>query len=305
MRRTLALAVLLTIAAAGRVGAAGAERPTITIPRTTEPPVLSRYLDGRTTPPGVRITGLVQREPGDGVPSSVETMAFLSYDEDHLYAVFICKDDPAKIRANMTKREAIMGDDIVGLVLDTYHDGRRAYMFLVNPLGIQMDGVSTEGQRDDYSYDTLWQSDGRLTADGYVVVMKIPFKSLRFSNAPTQTWGVAVGRIVQRANETSFWPYITRRIAGFGQQMATLEGLQGISPGRNLQVIPYGDFAAARVLNDDGVRVEESSARAGPGREGGHQGRVDRGHDRESRLQPGRVGRAAGHGQPEVRGVLP
>ena len=259
----LPLRAVLLLAVACPVFAAGAEKPTLTIPRVTEPPVLSRYLDGKTTPPGVRITGLVQREPGDGVPSSVDTTVYLSYDDRHLYAVFICQDDPAKIRANMTKREAIMGDDVAGLVLDTYHDGRRSYMFLVNPLGIQMDGVTTEGQEDDYSYDTLWQSDGRLTADGYVVVMKIPFKSLRFSNAPAQTWGVAVGRIIPRNNETSFWPYITRRIAGFGQQMATMEGLQGISPGRNLQIIPYGDFATARVLDEGGVHVTENSARAG------------------------------------------
>jgi hypothetical protein len=133
----------------------------------------------------------------------------------------------------------------------------------VNPLGIQMDGVSTEGQDEDYSYDTLWQSDGRLTADGYVAVLTIPFKSLRFNNATTQTWGVAVARIIPRVNETSFWPYITRRIAGAGQQMATLEGVQGISPGRNLQAIPYGNFAAARVLDEEGVRRSEDSARVG------------------------------------------
>ena len=263
MRRPVAFILLLLAALAGPANAAGAEKPTVTIPRVTEPPVLSRYLDGKVTPPGVRITGLVQREPGDGVPSSVETAVYLSYDEGHLYAVFICKDDPAKVRANMTKREAIMGDDVVGLLLDTYHDGRRSYEYLANPLGIQLDGVATEGQDDDYSYDALWHSDGRVTADGYVVVMRIPFKSLRFSNASSQTWGVAVARSVPRANEMSFWPYITRRISGFGQQMATLEGLQGISPGRNLQAIPYGNFATARVLDEDGVRRTENSTRVG------------------------------------------
>jgi hypothetical protein len=242
---------------------AAADRPSITIPRVMEPPVLSGLLDGKTTPPGVRITGFVQREPGDGVPVSLETTAYLSYDQDHLYVVFVCKDDPARVRANMTKREAIMGDDVVGLVLDTYHDGHRAYMFLVNPLGIQLDGVTTEGQNDDYSYDTLWQSDGRLTADGYIVVVRIPFRSLRFSAAETHTWGVAVARLIPRANETSFWPYITRRVAGFGQQLATLEGLEGISPGRNLQAIPYGNFAAARVLGEDGVPRSEDAAQVG------------------------------------------
>jgi hypothetical protein len=261
MRRILATAVLLL--AAARTGAAGAEKPSVTIPRVTDPPVLARYLDETTTPPGVRITGFVQREPGDGVPSSVETTVYLSYDESHLYAVFICKDDPGKVRANMTKREAIMNDDVVALIVDTYHDGRRAYEFIVNPFGIQLDGVAAEGQDDDFSYDTLWQSDGRLTSFGYVVLVKIPFKSLRFSNAPAQTWGVAVGRIVPRNNETSFWPYVTRRIAGFGQQLATMDGLQGISPGRNLQIIPYGDFATAKVVDEAGVRVTDSAARAG------------------------------------------
>jgi hypothetical protein len=241
---------------------ARAQRPEVTIPRAAEPPVLERYLDGETVPPGARVSGFLQREPGDGVPSSLETAAYLSYDAQQLYVVFVCHDDPAKVRSNLSKRESIMSDDVVGLVLDTYHDGHRSYLFLANPLGIQMDGVSTEGQNDDYSFDALWRSYGRVTPRGYVVLMAIPFRSLRFSTSPTQTWGIALARIVPRANETSFWPYITRRIAGFGQQLATLKGLERISPGRNLQAIPYGNFATARML-DEGLRRTESSARVG------------------------------------------
>ena len=263
MRHTCLTATLVPLLLAALVVPAVAQRPSLTIPRVSGPPVLGRYLDGKATPPGVKVTGFVQREPGDGAPSSVDTTAYLSYDNEHLYAVFVSKDDPAKIRANLTRREAIMGDDIVGVILDTYHDGRRAYMFLTNPLGIQLDGVTTEGQEDDYSYDTLWQSEGRLTADGFVVVIKIPFRSLRFSASDTQTWGIALGRIVPRNSETSFWPYITRRIASVGQQMATLEGLSGISPGRNLQAIPYGNFATARILDDAGERKTENAARVG------------------------------------------
>ncbi len=257
-----------------------------------------------TTPPGVRITGFVQREPGDGVPSSLETTAYLSYDEQHLYAVFVAKDDPGKVRANMTKREAIMGDDIVGLLLDTYHDGRRAYQFMVNPLGIQLDGVTTEGQDDDYSYDTLWQSDGRLTKDGYVVVMKIPFKSLRFSNAETQTWGVAVARSIPRANETSFWPYITRRIVG----IRTATGHAGRPGGHLAGAQPPGDSVRQlRVRPRAGRRRRARDRGFGSrraGRQGGHQGRVHGRPHGEPRLQPGGVGRAAGHGQSAIRGVL-
>jgi hypothetical protein len=272
----VAAAVLLFAVAPGTAGAqppaqplaqtpvaTPAQNPTIKIPRVTEPPVLEKYLDGTIVPPGAKVSEFWQREPGDGVPASLESAAYLSYDATHLYVVYVCKDDPAKVRANLTKREAIMGDDIVGLLLDPYHDGRRAYEFFTNPLGIQLDGVAAVGQDDDWSYDALWQSDGKVTTDGYVVVMKVPFKSLRFSNARTQTWGVAVARIIPRANETSFWPYVTRRIAGFGQQLATLEGLENISPGRNLQAIPYGNFATAREMGEDGVQRTDNSARVG------------------------------------------
>jgi hypothetical protein len=241
---------------------AAQERPALRIERVSTPPAIAAYVDGKTVPAGTHVTGLKQREPGDGTDASVETDVYVSYDDRQLYVVYICRDDPAKVRANLTKREAIMGDDVVGLVLDTYNDGRRSYLFLANPLGIQLDGVSTEGQDDDYSYDTVWTSEGRRTDFGYVVLMALPFKSLRFSNAHAQTWGIAFARLVPRNNESSFWPFITRRIASVGKQLARLDGLAGISPGRNLLAIPYGNFAADRVLGDSGY-VSDQSARIG------------------------------------------
>lgn len=256
----LAAALGLLLASAGP---AAAEPPTVRIQRVDSPPVIEHFVDGQSVPPGTHITGFVQREPGDGVPISEETHAYVSYDSRHLYVVFVCKEDPARLRARMTRREAIEGDDMVGVVLDTYGDGRRAYLFLVNPLGIQLDGVTGDGMDDDYSYDTLWTSEGRITRDGYVVLISIPFRSLRFSRAPSHTWGFAVARAIVRTNETAFWPYITRRIASFGQQLARLEGLEGISPGRNLQAIPYATFAAARLLDPSGVHRDERDGRAG------------------------------------------
>jgi hypothetical protein len=242
---TVALSLVLTAAASA------AQAPTLRIPRVAQPPEIGDFLDG--TPPNglVSVTDFVQREPGDGVPASQPTTAYFGYDDDHLYVVFVCQDDPSKVRAHYSKRESIFGDDIVGVLLDTFRDQRRAYLFLTNPLGIQLDGVTSETQDDDYSFDTLWHSEGQLTDRGYVVRIAIPFKSLRFSNAAVQTWGIGVGRIIPRNNETSFWPYITRRVAGFAQQLATLEGLERISPGRNMQIIPYGTFTGARFLESD------------------------------------------------------
>ena len=92
----------------------------------------------------------------------------------------------------MSRREQIFSDDFVGVFLDTFNDRQRAYMFLVSPLGIQLDGIVTEGQNDDFSFDTIWQSRGEVTDFGFITSIAIPFKSLRFPPASgPQTWGIS------------------------------------------------------------------------------------------------------------------
>lgn len=219
------------------------------IRRVITPPKLEDYLDGKSRPDELKVTGFKQRDPGDGVPVTQDTTAYLSYDDKHLYVIFVCKDEPGKVRAHMNKRENLGNDDAVGIVLDTFHDRLRAYLFAANPLGIQLDGITTEGQNDDMSFDTVWHSDGKVTADGYVVWVSIPFKSLRFHNSDVQTWGIGLLRNISRNNESAWFPFITRNITGFTQQLAELNGLEKISPGRNIQIIPYGFFARARFLD--------------------------------------------------------
>ena len=243
-------AVLVFIAFFLFLGAARATPPVLEIARATRTPKLNDYLvdlprDGETV-----IREFRQREPGDGVPISERTTSFISYDQKNLYVIFVCDDKPDQIRAHMAKREDIQSDDMVTLYLDTFHDRRRAYVFSVNPLGVQLDGIVTEGQSTDYSFDTLWYSEGRLTETGYAVSITIPFKSLRFSGEAMQSWGMALGRSISRKNEIAHWPFISTRVDGFVNQMATLGGMKDISRGRNVQLIPYGIAARARFLDE-------------------------------------------------------
>ena len=229
---------------------ARADAQILNIPRVSGPPDLG----GPPSSPeagGAIVTDFRQHDPGDGVPCSRKTTASVSCDDDHLYVVFDCADEPDKIRAHLTKREDILDDDRVVVYLDTYRDHHRAYLFASNPLGVQLDGIVTEGQDDDYTFDSIWYSGGKLTPSGYQVKMAIPFRSLRFSDARTQTWGIALGRFIPRNNEEAYWPYITKRVSGLVPQFATATGLEGISPGRNVQFIPYGISTRAKFLDTD------------------------------------------------------
>jgi hypothetical protein len=238
-----ALVVTPTAAAAAQ-----ALPPTeIVIPRVADAPSFADYLEGGSRP-GLRITDFRQREPLDLAPGSQATEAYVSYDGTRIYAAFICRQPMATLRARMQKREDIHADDLVGLYLDTFYDRQRAYLFYASPLGVQADGVMTENNGEDFSFDTEWSSHGEITPDGYVVLISVPFKSLRFPATADgqQRWGFGLVRSIRSANETDFWPGNTKRVNGFIAQFATATGVSNVSPGRNLQLTPYGTFTGAR-----------------------------------------------------------
>jgi hypothetical protein len=232
------------------------------IPRAARPPQLTDFLNG--SPQGLAITDFRQYTPGDGVPVSQPTTAYLSYDDKNLYVGWICRDEPAKIRARIAKRKDIESDDRVTINIDTFHDHRGAYWFDVNPYGIQFDGITTDGQGDDRSWEGLWYTEAQLTPDGYVVLETIPFRTLRFPSAPKQTWGVMVARFIVRENEFSTWPSMSRRRSSqFVGQFADMEIDADLSPGRNLQVIPYGLASGGRFLDETKGFDSQNEARAG------------------------------------------
>ena len=203
----------------------------------------------------VKVTGFTQRTPYDGESVSQPTEAYLGYDQQNLYVVFVCFDDPKQVRARLSRREDIYDDDQVEIMLDTFHDRRRAYAFQTTPLGVQWDAIWTEAPRSeingnfDTSFDTVWNSRGKLTSRGYVVWLAIPFKSLRFPPTKKQVWGIILYRGIHRQNEDAFWPHISRKLQGRLGQAATLYGLEDISPGRSLELIPYGLLRGFRALD--------------------------------------------------------
>jgi hypothetical protein len=266
--RRIALILLLALgfsgpAAAAQEPPAPASRPELTIERLHRPPTLDDFLD--MEPPAdlagelTRVQGFTQRDPEDGQPASQETDVYLGYDDDYVYVIFVAFDaEPDRMRAHIARRERVFGDETVEVQFDTFNDERRAYSFLTNPYGVQWDAIWTEGSGFDTSWDTVWQSRGQLTDRGYVVWMAIPFKSMRFPPDDDQTWGVVFVRDIPRNNEVSFWPRVTNRIEGRMNQAAILHGLEGISPGRNAQLIPYVTARRFRAERETGEFERES-----------------------------------------------
>src|SRR5579875_3124343 len=174
----------------------------ILIPRLDTAPKFEDFLgDPGRSPVArqmLRISRFIERSPEDGNLPSSPTVAYLGYTHDAFFAAFVCTDrDPGLIRAHMLARDSLGDDDNVSLYLDTFDDQRRAFVFQSNPLGIQSDSLYSEQTGWDSSFDTVWDTWGKRTRTGYVVLFRIPFASLYFAKAAPgemRTWGIILER---------------------------------------------------------------------------------------------------------------
>jgi hypothetical protein len=261
-----AVAALLAFALASAASAQEG-RPELAIPRLQTPPAIEDFLTMEPATDTARamavVEGFLQTTPSDGQPATQSTRVYAGYDADSLYFVFVAFDD-GPVRATMARRDLIdNSEDWIEVAIDTFDDRRRAYLFDTNAIGLQWDALHSEATGESPQFDEVWYSRGRLTDRGFVAWVRIPFKSLRFPDTPTQTWGIQFRRWVARLPELTAWPHESTRITGRLSETARLTGLDQVSPGRNLQLIPYGTFRAFRALDlgaADGPRFVSDAA---------------------------------------------
>lgn len=195
------------------------------------------------------VSGFIQGSPSDGSPATEKTEVWMAYTKSTLYFVFICYDShPSLIRDHLARRENIFNDDNVSVLLDTFQDRRTGVYFLVNAAGVQADASWSEGSHPKFSYDTVWDSEGRITDKGWMALVAIPFRSIRFSRS-TEDWGIVFTRNLPRNSERDYWPRVAANISGTLSQEGTLRGIGGVSGSHNLQLTPYILAQNARGLN--------------------------------------------------------
>ena len=188
----------------------------------------------------------IQREPIFGKPATEKTHVAVLHDDHYLYIAAKCYDsEPEKIIAREMRRDARMdSDDHFQFVIDTYHDRRNGFYFVVNPNGCQRDAsFGDEGKSYNSDWDGIWQCRSQINGQGWFTEIAIPWKTLRFAKADTATWGLNFSRLICRKNEEVFWQPIPRdagRMGMFRLSMAgSLTGLTELQNGGNFEIEPY------------------------------------------------------------------
>ncbi|MFZ2055501.1 MAG: DUF5916 domain-containing protein [Candidatus Aminicenantales bacterium] len=183
--------------------------------------------------------------PGDNAPAPVETECLVTFDRSGFYIAFRCFDPkPEEIRAHLMDRDAtdtLIQDDHINVIIDAFNDERRGFQFRVNPLGVQADANFSEMEGyEDFSWDAIWASAGKINDWGYAIEIAIPFNQLRFPRtAERQTWGFSAERSWPRSVRHRMESHPRdRNRACLLCQFNKLSGFEGISPGRNLEFDP-------------------------------------------------------------------
>ena len=261
---TLAVTVLATFVDSSPV-AAQSTLPEVRATATPvpSPPTIDGVLDEPFWAMIEPVTDFRQRDPVDGAPASEPTEVRIGYDENALYFGFVFHDsEPRLIRRSILHRGGrIDKDDRVIVALDTYHDRRNAYIFEIGALGTQDDALISDESMTlaDWNWDGVFTSETRITEDGWVLELEIPFTTIRFADEDEPTMGIAFMRSIRRKNESVFWPHIGQEYrSGISQvsRYATLDGLSGLRRGRYAEVKPFATAGTQRMAGDASFQQE-------------------------------------------------
>ncbi|SMO66831.1 DUF5916 domain-containing protein [Fodinibius sediminis] len=186
-------------------------------------------------------SGFTQRKPDDGAPATMRTEVKMVYTDTHVYVAMKAFDSaPDSIVAPLFRRDGDEASDWFHIAFDSYSDRRTAFVFGVNPRGVQRDFMITDNSNEDSSWDAVWQAQARLVEDGWVAEMKIPLSQLRFSSrSDVQQWGINFQRSVARSGEEAFWAPTPQSSSGIVSNFGTLEGIRQLKEPRRLEVMPY------------------------------------------------------------------
>src|ERR1051325_7662586 len=211
---------------------------TIQAVKTSHVPKIDGMLNDNEWRSAAVADDFIQNFPTYGLKASQKTEVRIIYDNDAVYIGAHLYDDPLLVRKQITARDAEQQSDVdyFSVFFVTYNDHQNGFQFLVTSANVQTDarlGPNLGGEFNSYcdkTWDAVWESKVSMVSDGWVVEMKIPYISLRFSKKEIQNWGLQFLRSIRRTNETSYWSPVDPNVNGFVNQFGEFTGLKNIEP---------------------------------------------------------------------------
>ena len=238
--------------------------------KVNEAPVIDGILDEEIWLSGEWVDDFTQFEPYNGQKPSQRTEFKILFDEDNIYVALKAFDtSPDSIVSRLTRRDNPDGD-LVGVIFDSFHDLRTAFIFGISASCVKYDFMMTnDGLNEDPSWDPNWWVKTSINEEGWIAEMKIPFSQVRFDKNSGDTWGLQVARLLYRKNETTYWEHIPKDNPGVVHLFGEVTGFEQIKPKKIFDVTPYS------VLKAETFKAEPDNPFLSKGRRFGMNGGID------------------------------
>jgi len=233
--------------------------PPVVLVRAETPPVIDGKLDDAIWSATAKFGNFKTFKPDSGKDPSQRTEAYLTYDAENIYFAFRCFDtEPGKVKAAISKRDAVFQDDVAFLIIDTFNDNQSGYCFILNPLGIQGDGMmNVQGNVDD-TFDMVWYSKGRIDEKGWSVEARIPLQSIRFPNKETMTMRALFVRFFTRTSEQASFPPVDPNNSALLIQAQPVQ-VSGLKYKRVMEILPAFTYGARYAAAEGRLAREEEN----------------------------------------------
>ncbi|MEM6684753.1 MAG: DUF5916 domain-containing protein [Bacteroidota bacterium] len=231
-------------------------KKTYYIKRAEKPPKIDADLNDDVWKKAEIATDFIQFRPaiGNTLPEHQKTIVKMSYDDDAIYVAAYLKDKPENIMRQFTSRDNFGINDFFIIAINPNNDGQNDTYFVVFPNGNQADAIANPSIGEDYSWNAVWENAAKIVDDGWVVEVKIPYRTLRFTNQEDPTWGIQFHRQFRKTRKQYTWNAFDPTKGYIGLYAGELKGLRGIQPPSRLLFYP---FASTVIRSFDGETTEQ------------------------------------------------
>lgn len=227
--------------------------------RAAHAPTLDGVLDEEVWQTAAPATGFLQRDPYDGEPATEQTEIRVLYDQEALYfGCMFFDSSPRDIVSRLARRDEDSESDMGSIQIDSYHDARTAYRFAFSVSGVKVDMIQyDDGDREDASWDAVWDLETQVTTEGWSAEVRIPFSVLRYHasdpDGNEQVWGINFARYVSRKKEESRWAHTPKSESGVVSRFGHLHGLRHLPTPHRVELLPFGVFRRSWIPSAAGM----------------------------------------------------
>lgn len=185
-------------------------------------------------------SGFTELEPIPGKTARFDSEIRVMYDDFSLYISAVLFD-PAQdsILKELSPRDQIGNTDWFVIQIDPYNTGQLAFEFLLTASGVQVERKVQSPNRRDVTWDAVWMSHVRITDQGWIAEIEIPYSALRFPSGSNKDWSINFGRYVRRFREEAWWNAINPAISNRLHQSGRLTDVRDIKPPPRIIATPF------------------------------------------------------------------